>query len=92
MAPVTPYKVKPGSSRVSHASLTGRGFSDELRELLHVPVDVVPDDGLKPRVHASIEADLVPDAQPVSRSDRERLLDVLAAIHRHLERVRSPTG
>ena len=39
--------------------LLGR-FSDELRELLHVPVDVVPDDGLKPRVRASIEADLVP--------------------------------
>ena len=39
--------------------LLGR-FSDELRDLLHVPVDVVPDDGLKPRVRASIEADLVP--------------------------------
>ena len=39
--------------------LLGR-FSDKLRELLHVPVDVVPDDGLKPRVRASIEADLVP--------------------------------
>ena len=25
MAPITPYKVKPGSSRVSHASLTGKG-------------------------------------------------------------------
>ena len=24
MAPVTPYKVKPGGSRVSHTSLTGR--------------------------------------------------------------------
>jgi hypothetical protein len=26
MTPVTPYKVKPGGSRVSHASLTGRGL------------------------------------------------------------------
>ena len=36
--------------------LLGR-FSDEL---LHVPVDVVPDESLKPRVRASIEADQVP--------------------------------
>lgn len=37
--------------------LLGR-FSDELRDLLGVPVDVVPDDGLKPRVRANIEPDL----------------------------------
>lgn len=35
-------------------------FSDELRDLLGVPVDVVPDDGLKPRVRANIEPDLAP--------------------------------
>lgn len=39
--------------------LLGR-FSQELRELLGVAVDVVPDDGLKPRVRAAIEPDLTP--------------------------------
>ena len=68
-------------------------FSDELRELLHVPVDDSPDAASN---HVSAPASrptwCLCDAQPVSRSDRERLLDVLDAIHRHLERVRSPTG
>lgn len=35
-------------------------FTQELEDLLHVPVDVVPDDSVKPRVRASIERDLVP--------------------------------
>lgn len=39
--------------------LLGR-FTEELEALLRVAVDVVPDDGVKPRVRASIEADLVP--------------------------------
>lgn len=32
----------------------------ELEDLLDVPVDLVPDDGLKPEVRSSVEADLVP--------------------------------
>jgi len=39
--------------------LLGR-FGDELHKLLGVPVHVVPDDGLKPRVRASMEPDLAP--------------------------------
>jgi predicted nucleotidyltransferase len=35
-------------------------FTQELEELLHVPVDVVPDDSVKPRVRSNIERDLVP--------------------------------
>ena len=35
-------------------------FTQELEDLLHVPVDVVPDDSVKPRVRASLERDLVP--------------------------------
>ncbi len=35
-------------------------FTQELEDLLHVPVDVVPDDSVKPRVRGSIERDLVP--------------------------------
>lgn len=38
--------------------LLGR-FKDDLEALLHVAVDVVPDDGVKPRVRANIDADLV---------------------------------
>lgn len=38
--------------------LLGR-FKEELEALLHVAVDVVPDDGVKPRVRANINADLV---------------------------------
>jgi predicted nucleotidyltransferase/DNA-binding XRE family transcriptional regulator len=34
-------------------------FREELEALLHVPVDVVPDDGIKPRVRANIDQDLV---------------------------------
>jgi predicted nucleotidyltransferase len=34
-------------------------FREELEALLHVPVDVVPDDGVKPRVRANIDKDLV---------------------------------
>ena len=35
-------------------------FTQELENLLHVPVDVVPDDSVKPRFRTSIERDLVP--------------------------------
>ena len=35
-------------------------FTQELEDLLHVPVDVVPDDSVKPRVRTSIDGDLVP--------------------------------
>ncbi len=35
-------------------------FIQELEDLLHVPVDVVPDDSVKPRVRDSIQGDLVP--------------------------------
>ena len=35
-------------------------FTQELGDLLHVPVNVVPDDSGKPRVRDSIERDLVP--------------------------------
>jgi predicted nucleotidyltransferase/DNA-binding XRE family transcriptional regulator len=35
-------------------------FTQELQDLLHVPVDVVPDDSVKPRVRNSIDRDLVP--------------------------------
>lgn len=35
-------------------------FTQELEDLLHVPVDVVPDDSVKPRVRRNIERDLVP--------------------------------
>jgi len=35
-------------------------FAQELGDLLHVPVDVVPDDSVKPRVWDSIDRDLVP--------------------------------
>jgi predicted nucleotidyltransferase/DNA-binding XRE family transcriptional regulator len=35
-------------------------FTQELEDLLHVPVDVVPDDSVKSRVRTSIERDLVP--------------------------------
>lgn len=35
-------------------------FTQELEELLHVLVDVVPDDSVKPRVRNSIDRDLVP--------------------------------
>jgi predicted nucleotidyltransferase/DNA-binding XRE family transcriptional regulator len=35
-------------------------FTQELEDLLHVPVDIVPDDSVKPRVRTSIERDLVP--------------------------------
>lgn len=38
--------------------LLGR-FKEDLEALLHVAVDVVPDDGVKPRVRANIDADLV---------------------------------
>ncbi len=38
--------------------LLGR-FKQELEDLLHVDVDVVPDDGVKPRVRANIDKDLV---------------------------------
>jgi predicted nucleotidyltransferase/DNA-binding XRE family transcriptional regulator len=38
--------------------LLGR-FKQDLEALLHVDVDVVPDDGVKPRVRANIAADLV---------------------------------
>jgi predicted nucleotidyltransferase/DNA-binding XRE family transcriptional regulator len=34
-------------------------FREELEGLLRVPVDVVPDDGVKPRLRASIDKDLV---------------------------------
>jgi uncharacterized protein len=34
-------------------------FKEELEALLKVPVDVVPDDGVKPRLRASIAKDLV---------------------------------
>jgi predicted nucleotidyltransferase/DNA-binding XRE family transcriptional regulator len=34
-------------------------FREELEALLRVPVDVVPDDGVKPRVRANIDKDLV---------------------------------
>lgn len=39
--------------------LLGR-LKDDLEKLLHVAVDVVPDDGVKPRVRANIDADLIP--------------------------------
>ena len=35
-------------------------FAQELEDLLHVPVDVVPDDSLKARVRGAVERDLVP--------------------------------
>ncbi len=35
-------------------------FIQELEDLLHVPVDVVSDDNVKPRVRDSIQGDLVP--------------------------------
>lgn len=35
-------------------------FTQALQDLLHVPVDVVPDDSVKPRVRTSIDRDLVP--------------------------------
>ena len=35
-------------------------FTQELQDLLHVPIDVVPDDSVKPRVRDRIEKDLVP--------------------------------
>lgn len=35
-------------------------FTQELEDLLHVPVDVVADDSVKPRVRDSIDRDLVP--------------------------------
>jgi predicted nucleotidyltransferase len=35
-------------------------FTQELEDLLHVPVDVVPDDSVKPRVRDSIRGDFVP--------------------------------
>lgn len=38
--------------------LLGR-FTEDLEALLHVAVDVVPDDGVKPRVRANIDKDLV---------------------------------
>lgn len=38
--------------------LLGR-FAQELEELLRVEVDVIPDDGVKPRVRANIDKDLV---------------------------------
>ena len=38
--------------------LLGR-FAQELEELLRVEVDVVPDDGVKPRVRANINKDLI---------------------------------
>lgn len=38
--------------------LLGR-FAQELEEVLRVEVEVVPDDGVKPRVRANIEEDLV---------------------------------
>ena len=42
------------------AGLFGLGrFKEDLEALLHVAVDVVPDDGVKPRVRANIDADLV---------------------------------
>jgi predicted nucleotidyltransferase len=42
------------------ASLFAVGrFKQDLEELLHVDVDVVPDDGVKPRLRANIERDMV---------------------------------
>ncbi len=38
--------------------LLGR-FKEDLEKLLHVDVDVVPDDGVKPRVRVNIDRDLV---------------------------------
>jgi predicted nucleotidyltransferase len=38
--------------------LLGR-FKQDLEDLLHVAVDVVPDDGVKPRVRPNIDKDLV---------------------------------
>jgi predicted nucleotidyltransferase len=38
--------------------LLGR-FKEDLEAVLHVTVDVVPDDGVKPRVRANIDKDLV---------------------------------
>jgi predicted nucleotidyltransferase/DNA-binding XRE family transcriptional regulator len=35
-------------------------FRQDLEQLLHVEVDVVPEDGVKPRLRAGIEQDLVP--------------------------------
>jgi uncharacterized protein len=35
-------------------------FKQDVEQLLRIPVDVVPDDGVKPRVRANIERDLVP--------------------------------
>lgn len=35
-------------------------FREDLEQLLHVPVDVVPDDGIKPRLRETIRQDLVP--------------------------------
>lgn len=35
-------------------------FKRELQDLLHIDVDVIPDDGLKPRLRANIDRDVVP--------------------------------
>lgn len=35
-------------------------FTRDLQDLLHVPVDVVPDDSVKPRVRGRIDRDLMP--------------------------------
>ena len=35
-------------------------FKQDLEDLLHLTVDVIPDDGVKPRVRANIDKDLVP--------------------------------
>jgi predicted nucleotidyltransferase/DNA-binding XRE family transcriptional regulator len=35
-------------------------FREDLEQLLRVPVDVVPDDGIKPRLRDNIERDLLP--------------------------------
>ncbi len=35
-------------------------FREDLEQLLRVPVDVVPDDGIKPRVRANVDRDVVP--------------------------------
>lgn len=35
-------------------------FKQDLEDLLHVPVDVIPDDGVKPRLRARIDKDLAP--------------------------------
>ena len=35
-------------------------FKHDLEELLRISVDVIPDDGIKPRMRANIDEDLVP--------------------------------